>query len=550
MKKLIIIPILILCLVTFVSAYLYDDFSNEELDQNKWSASGNMDEYYVENGVFHTAQNSGADRYTNLMMVNQEFTTGDVVEYDLVYESGSGNRMSNIIIDNIELNHYAILVGYWNEVQQSGNDFGTYHFRVEFVENTVNVFVTKPNGETVQINIGNPQINGNIHTFGVGTRTGHNGIVEMDFDNFVINPERGDELEYHIIFQATGEEVILNTKNVNNNLINNVLFYYDNNLERIKLGEDIDEPLVVENGFSVTNNSMGESELSGMNGIRFLFSMNDESYIVRIKDINTLNNKTTFYDETITTEWADQEFTPEANTLFTFMPSDFRINFSRSSASRNPNDQIIFADITNEEDGISKIKTFEGARITLSEQSPEIIIDEIIPNNHVEGRITIDLNYNNQNQEINIGNINVEGNNQWLNNAGIIINRSIGSGTDEIRIFFNPDEESTFEERFNILEQQIEELNERLDDLEQNQEELNNRTSFLETTINNLEETLNNFMERINGYFIFLPRDTRRGIVCSYMRENQLDNYEDLGLSCEIRNRGNFWWLRNNCVCR
>src|SRR3989344_7124978 len=302
MKKLIIIPILILCLVTFVSAYLYDDFSNEELDQNKWSASGNMDEYYVENGVFHTAQNSGADRYTNLMMVNQEFTTGDVVEYDLVYERGSGNRMSNIIIDNIELNHYAILVGYWNEVQQSGNDFGTYHFRVEFVENTVNVFVTKPNGETVQINIGNPQINGNIHTFGVGTRTGHNGIVEMDFDNFELN-------------------------------------------------------------------------------------------------------------------------------------------------------------------------------------------------------------------------------------------------SDEV-------EENNFEERITSLEEQVEELNERVEDLETSQEDLTNKTSFLETTVNSLQETLNGFMEKINNYFKFLPRETKEGIVCNYMRENRLSSYEDLGLSCTIRNRGNFWWLRGGCSCR
>ena len=58
MKKLIIIPILILCLVTFVSAYLYDDFSNEELDQNKWSASGNMDEYLARLSEEGDRQNS------------------------------------------------------------------------------------------------------------------------------------------------------------------------------------------------------------------------------------------------------------------------------------------------------------------------------------------------------------------------------------------------------------------------------------------------------------------------------------------------------------
>ena len=111
-------------------------------------------------------------------------------------------------------------------------------------------------------------------------------------------------------------------------------------------GADIDEPFISADNDWVTNTSMGESELQGMAGIRFLFSKSDRSHLVKIKSINTLNNKTTFYDETTQTEYSDQEFTPEADTTFNFLPAAFQLNFSYQHGSQS-NAQIKFVDIND-----------------------------------------------------------------------------------------------------------------------------------------------------------------------------------------------------------
>lgn len=202
MKKLILLPILVFFLISFVSAYVYDDFSGEELNLTLWSVEGDMDEYYLDvvEENYHTAQLTPEDRYVILTMLGYNFVEGDVVEYDLDYVSGEGNRMTNIIIDGIQLNQYVGLLGYWNEPQQGGNDFGSHHFRVEFIENGVDIFITKPNNETIQI-IQLPQITGTSHTFGIGTRTGNNGIVHMDYDNFVISSEPTIEERVEILEQ-------------------------------------------------------------------------------------------------------------------------------------------------------------------------------------------------------------------------------------------------------------------------------------------------------------------------------------------------------------
>ena len=123
--------------------------------------------------------------------------------------------------------------------------------------------------------------------------------------------------------------------------------YNDGNRNIIIPGREIDEPFIALEGDFVTNTSMLENELSGMTGIRFLFSMNDISHIVKIKSIDTLNNKITFYDETTQTEYSDQEFTPETDSTFSFLPLDFKINFSRSAASGYPYDTIYFVDIND-----------------------------------------------------------------------------------------------------------------------------------------------------------------------------------------------------------
>lgn len=238
-----------------------------------------------------------------------------------------------------------------------------------------------------------------------------------------------EEQEYDLTFSATENRIIVNAENRNNDLIESVLFYYDNIFERIMLGKEDDEHLVVENGFIITNEDLDEQELRGMEGITFLYDIEDESRIIRIRDIDTLNNKTDFYDETTDTLWADQEFLSGEDTSFEFLPNPFRLRFYHDP---NPNpDSITFSHITDEDDGISKIKTIEGAKITLSEENPQIIIEDM---NNDEGSITIDLQYSNRNEEINVGNVEVEGNNEWLNNTRLRIQRAFG--TDFVKVRF------------------------------------------------------------------------------------------------------------------
>src|SRR3989344_1047189 len=218
------------------------------------------------------------------------------------------------------------------------------------------------NGEEVKVN--DAEISGSKVTFG--------SVHGFDQFNISFKPNQkvflkpGDEYEdqvfgaFKIIFSgviearpedillsASGEKVDLTATNKDGEITTStVAFANTTGVGDIMPGADRDEPFIALEGDFVTNTSMGESELSGMTGIRFLYSMNDRSHIVRIKNIDTLNNKTTFYDETTDTELADQEFTPEVASAFNFLPTTFQLNFSYREGSQS-NAQITFIDIND-----------------------------------------------------------------------------------------------------------------------------------------------------------------------------------------------------------
>jgi len=150
---------------------------------------------------------------------------------------------------------------------------------------------------------------------------------------------------------ASGEKVDLTATNKDGETTTwTIAFANTTGTGDIMPGADKDEPFIAEEGDFVTNISMGESELAGMSGIRFLFSKNDRSHIVKIKSINTLTNKTTFYDETTQTEYSDQAWTSNASTSFSFLPSAFSMTFARGSersVQGNNSDAIIFDDIND-----------------------------------------------------------------------------------------------------------------------------------------------------------------------------------------------------------
>ncbi len=170
---------------------IYDDFSGTTLNPLLWmenaSGGGIIDEHFLSNengGVYHTAQITPADKGVTLTIINYTFVAPKTVEFDLNYISGSGNRCSYLEINGQTHNYCA--VGYWNGVQVGGNEFGTYHFNIDFKQSIIDVSVMAPNGTYFNIQPFPPFTSPN-YTFGFGTRTGNDGIVHMDYDNVEIN---------------------------------------------------------------------------------------------------------------------------------------------------------------------------------------------------------------------------------------------------------------------------------------------------------------------------------------------------------------------------
>jgi len=151
-----------------------------------------------------------------------------------------------------------------------------------------------------------------------------------------------------VVLSASGEKVDLTATNKDGDVTTwTVAFANTTGTGDVMPGADRDEPFIAAEGDFVTNRSVGESELSGMTGIRFLFSKNDRSHIVRIKNIDTLNNKTTFYDETTETEYSDQAFVDDTGATFNFLPSTFILNFTRSGVGDGGSQEIRFQDIND-----------------------------------------------------------------------------------------------------------------------------------------------------------------------------------------------------------
>jgi len=192
MKKLTILFFVFL-LIPFVSAELYDDFESGELDTNLWEVRQDtegqplMNEYGIRqedgNYVFHTNQNETANRRVYLFP-KRNFTTGDSIEYDTNLVSKEGHYGNMILLTGDQYIRIGIF-GYNNGVQ-GYDELGSSHIKMSFEENELKLRRESPSGQvlldTLQLN--NP--NGNYELY-IGSFSGHNGIVHMDFDNFEFN---------------------------------------------------------------------------------------------------------------------------------------------------------------------------------------------------------------------------------------------------------------------------------------------------------------------------------------------------------------------------
>lgn len=167
---------------------LYDDFSSDILDDSLWEeviatnlGEGMVDEHYILNGVYHTTQTTIGDRGTGLVFKDIIFEHGDSISYDINYISGEGNRISTMILNS---NAYRwSFLGYWNEVNWD-NNYGTHHIEIFFLNEGVYVILTHPGG-TKDRHLYD-EFPSETYTFGIVTRTGHNGLININYDNFYI----------------------------------------------------------------------------------------------------------------------------------------------------------------------------------------------------------------------------------------------------------------------------------------------------------------------------------------------------------------------------
>ena len=170
---------------------LYDDFSSGTLDTSKWEIRQDvenqsfMNEYWIDSnlGNFHTQQNTTGD-YRVYLVPKRNFTTGDVLEYDTNLISKENNYMQMVLLTGDQY----IRVGIFGNSSgtQGYDELGISHIKIEFQENNFYLERTTPSGITLIDNLPLTKTNGNYELY-IGSVSGHNGKVHIDYDNFSIN---------------------------------------------------------------------------------------------------------------------------------------------------------------------------------------------------------------------------------------------------------------------------------------------------------------------------------------------------------------------------
>ena len=349
-----------------------------------------------------TVANSADLQGTRLILLGKQFTvsaasftTGNVTKLtllagDVTQTLATGETVNGVTLVGVEANGASCTIEYQG-VTESINDGATKTMADGTIIGVTNVVPSNKQSapDYCDLNIGadkveleeakEVKVNGDTVT---GTKVTFGSTQGFDVFNVSFKPSDkvylapGDEYvdpifgAFKLMFtgivedsveeiemDASGETVSLTATNKDGDITTwDVAFANTTGTGDVMPGSDIDEPFISLEGDFVTNTSMGNSisDLSEMSGIRFLFSMNDRSHIVKIKSIDTLTNKTTFYDETTGTEYADQEWTSNASTSFSFMPSTFQLTFARDDefpiglgTGAIGNDVIIFGNIND-----------------------------------------------------------------------------------------------------------------------------------------------------------------------------------------------------------
>lgn len=206
--KVALLPVLTtMFLFTFTinvqaATIVYDDFSGPSLNTSKWTewtdAAGYPTEHYVNTteGRFHIVQDEQSDSEHRLTMT-REMNSGEVLSYELYYNSGDGNRIHRMFFDGEGIQNLigcsnCGAVGFWNTNASAGTDFGKYSMRYEFYDDTINATVVRPDDSVWNAIIDISSLTAPYEIW-LATGTGHNGIMHFDIDNVKITTE--DEQE-------------------------------------------------------------------------------------------------------------------------------------------------------------------------------------------------------------------------------------------------------------------------------------------------------------------------------------------------------------------
>lgn len=177
-------------------ASLYDDFSSPALDTTKWEVRQDYEEqpFTEEYGVdanlenFHVKQNNLGDARTYLVP-KRNFTAGEIFEYDIFYNSGSGNRVSMLLSDRNRMG----IIGNWNYEFTGVPSTTPYHIKMIFGDGFIDQTISHPDGIPLQTGESPTSISRHDLTsyneIYIGSAFGHNGIGHFDYDNFNITPE-------------------------------------------------------------------------------------------------------------------------------------------------------------------------------------------------------------------------------------------------------------------------------------------------------------------------------------------------------------------------
>lgn len=201
MKNKILLLILAVFIINSVSAVqicgVYDNFSSGTLDEDKWEIRQDvegqpfMDEYWVDSALenFHTQENIIGDKRVYLFP-KHNFTTGDILEYDANLISKENNYMQMVLLTRDQYIRVGIF-GYINGVQ-GYDELGASHIKIEFQENNFHLERKSPSNVTLIDNLLLINVNGTYELY-VGSVSGNNGKVHIDYDNFKLCFEDNDD---------------------------------------------------------------------------------------------------------------------------------------------------------------------------------------------------------------------------------------------------------------------------------------------------------------------------------------------------------------------